>query len=79
MRDPGTDTCPASPEHADYRPENGPTFSPWCWPLLLKARYTDPRTKLRYHSLAEYNIIMSLTPALVSDYLAIRGATVVGV
>ena len=39
-----------------------------------QARYTDPETKLRYHSAAEYAVIKTLTPNVVSHYLALRGA-----
>ena len=42
--------------------------------IAMQARYTDPETKLRYHSAAEYAIIKTLTPNVVSHYLALRGA-----
>ena len=45
----------------------------------LEAKYTDPKTRLRYHSKAEYAVICALSPAEVANLLKIRGASVPGV
>ena len=37
-----------------------------------QANYMDPKTKLRYHSTAEYNIICDLTEDVVKSLLALR-------
>jgi hypothetical protein len=38
----------------------------------MQARYTDPRTKLRYHSAAEYEVIQDLPEDMVKALLALR-------
>eukprot|EP00741_Cyanophora_paradoxa_P008008 tig00001234_g7747.t1 len=40
----------------------------------LPARYTDPKTKLRYHSAAEFATIRSLPEWIVQGYLEMRKA-----
>lgn len=38
----------------------------------LNADYTDPRTRLRYNSMQVYDVIKSLQPSSVQQFLAIR-------
>jgi YL1 nuclear protein C-terminal domain len=41
----------------------------------LVAPYTDPQTKLNYHSVEEYQTVRSLPMDLTAGYLQIRGAS----
>ncbi|CAG8451009.1 5599_t:CDS:2 [Diversispora eburnea] len=43
----------------------------------LEAKYTDPKTRLRYHSAEVYKEIKQLAPGVVQDYLGLRHAAVV--
>jgi len=43
----------------------------------LEARYTDPKTRLRYHSAEVYKEIKQLAPGVIQDYLGLRHAAVV--
>ncbi|KAJ1922031.1 hypothetical protein H4219_000378 [Mycoemilia scoparia] len=43
----------------------------------LEARYTDPKTNLRYHSAEVYSTIKRLPPGAEQSYLALRNANVV--
>ncbi|KAF9579152.1 hypothetical protein BGW38_004696 [Lunasporangiospora selenospora] len=43
----------------------------------LEARYTDPRTKLRYHSTEVYQMIKGQPISAVQQYLGLRNAAVV--
>ena len=45
----------------------------------LEAKYTDPKTHLRFRSKKEYAIISSLSPAQVGNLLEIRGARLPGI
>lgn len=41
--------------------------------LTLQAPYTDPKTRLRYHSAEVYDIIKGFVPGVDNTYLALRG------
>ena len=43
----------------------------------LPARYTDPKTKLRYHNQEIFGVLRTLAPGAPDQYLAARGANVV--
>lgn len=43
----------------------------------LPARYTDPKTKLRYHNQEIFGVVRTLPPGGPDQYLAARGANVV--
>ncbi|KAJ2857370.1 chromatin-remodeling complex subunit ies6 [Coemansia erecta] len=43
----------------------------------LPARYTDPKTNIRYHSAEVYQLIKTLQPGSEQQYLALRNASVV--
>ncbi|CAG8479743.1 10641_t:CDS:2 [Ambispora leptoticha] len=43
----------------------------------LEAKYTDPKTRLRYHSSEVYKEIKQMSPGVVQDYLGVRNAAVV--
>ncbi|CAG8467522.1 22370_t:CDS:2 [Racocetra persica] len=43
----------------------------------LEGKYTDPKTRLRYHSAEVYKEIKQLAPGVVQDYLGLRHAAVV--
>lgn len=43
----------------------------------LPARYTDPKTKLRYHNQEVFGVVRSLPQGVPDQYLAARGANVV--
>eukprot|EP00695_Tsukubamonas_globosa_P000989 TRINITY_DN1933_c0_g1_i1.p1 TRINITY_DN1933_c0_g1~~TRINITY_DN1933_c0_g1_i1.p1 ORF type:complete len:168 (+),score=20.44 TRINITY_DN1933_c0_g1_i1:53-505(+) len=38
----------------------------------LPAKYTDPRTGIRYHCALQYPTIQSMTPQAVNEYLSLR-------
>ncbi|WFC97536.1 chromatin-remodeling complex subunit ies6 [Malassezia yamatoensis] len=40
----------------------------------LQARYTDPKTRLRYHSAEIYDTIKGFAPGVDNSYLALRGS-----
>ncbi|KAI9193286.1 YL1 nuclear protein C-terminal domain-containing protein [Polychytrium aggregatum] len=59
--------------------EAAPSVRPkkkYCDITGLEARYTDPRTGLRYHNADVYQYIQTLTPQLTQSYLALRNADV---
>lgn len=43
----------------------------------LPAKYTDPKTKLRYHNQEMFGVVRTLPPGGPDQYLAARGANVV--
>ena len=43
----------------------------------LPARYTDPKTRLRYHDKEIFGVVRTLPPGGQEGYLAARGAGVV--
>ncbi|KAG9295716.1 hypothetical protein G9A89_001733 [Geosiphon pyriformis] len=43
----------------------------------LEAKYTDPKTRLRYYSSEVYKEIKQMSPGVVQDYLGLRNAAVV--
>ncbi|CAG8519476.1 13862_t:CDS:2 [Acaulospora morrowiae] len=43
----------------------------------LEAKYTDPKTRLRYHSAEIYREIKQMAPGVVQDYLGLRHAAVI--
>ncbi|KAJ9124398.1 hypothetical protein QFC22_001198 [Naganishia vaughanmartiniae] len=60
-----------------FTPEAHPSLRPtkkYCDITGLPARYTDPKTKLRYHDLEVYNVIRQLGPGQDQQYLMLRGA-----
>ncbi|KAF8473471.1 YL1 nuclear protein C-terminal domain-containing protein [Kalaharituber pfeilii] len=61
--------------------ESAPSFHParahWCDITGLPARYTDPKTKLRYADMEVYKAIQNLPPGSADGYLELRGANVV--
>ncbi|KAJ2161635.1 Co-chaperone [Coemansia sp. RSA 552] len=42
----------------------------------LPAKYTDPKTNVRYHSVEVYRILRSLPPGSEQQYLALRNAEI---
>ncbi|RPA81341.1 hypothetical protein BJ508DRAFT_196634, partial [Ascobolus immersus RN42] len=62
--------------------EAGPSLHPeragkWCDVTGLPAKYTDPKTGLRYYDSEVYAYIRGMTKEQVEGYLALRGANVV--
>jgi INO80 complex subunit C len=56
--------------------ECGPSLRPashFCDLSGYPAKYSDPRTKLRYYSAAEFNNVRMLSEQAVQEYLAVRG------
>ncbi|KAJ2007693.1 chromatin-remodeling complex subunit ies6 [Coemansia thaxteri] len=49
----------------------------YCDVTGLPAKYTDPKTNVRYHSAEVYQIVKSLPPGSEQQYLALRNASVV--
>ncbi|KAI9591196.1 hypothetical protein BDF19DRAFT_389679, partial [Syncephalis fuscata] len=43
----------------------------------LEAKYTEPKTNLRYHSAQVYELIQELTPHRVQELLSLRKANIV--
>jgi INO80 complex subunit C len=43
----------------------------------LPSRYTDPKTRLRYHDREVFGVVRTLPPGVAETYLAARGAHVV--
>ncbi|GAA6008688.1 Ies6p [Rhodotorula paludigena] len=43
----------------------------------LEAKYTDPKSTLRYHNPEVYDILRTFQPAVIQAYLAVRGQGVV--
>ena len=43
----------------------------------LLAKYTDPKTKLRYHNLEVFSVVRGLPQGVPDQYLAARGANVI--
>ncbi|KAF9142344.1 chromatin-remodeling complex subunit ies6 [Mortierella sp. GBA39] len=57
-----------------------PSMTPqkkYCDITGLEARYTDPKTRLRYHSTEVYQLIKSQPIGVVQQYLGLRNAAVV--
>ncbi|KAF9427643.1 chromatin-remodeling complex subunit ies6 [Podila epigama] len=72
----------------DYKPttptywniEALPSMTPqkkYCDITGLEARYTDPKTRLRYHSTEVYQLIKNQPIGVVQMYLGLRNAAVV--
>lgn len=61
--------------------ESAPSFHAakkhYCDITGLPARYTDPKTKLRYHNQEIFGVVRTLPPGGPDQYLAARGANVV--
>ncbi|CAG8541470.1 3137_t:CDS:2 [Funneliformis mosseae] len=60
--------------------EAPPSIKPqkkYCDITGLEAKYTDPKTRLRYHSAEVYKEIKQLAPGVIQDYLGLRHAAVV--
>ncbi|CAZ86569.1 unnamed protein product [Tuber melanosporum] len=62
--------------------ESAPSLHPahskkWCDITGLPAKYTDPKTKLRYADKEVYTVIRMLPPGSAEKYLELRGANVV--
>ncbi|CAI2186242.1 8578_t:CDS:2, partial [Funneliformis geosporum] len=61
-------------------PTSPPSIRPqkkYCDITGLEAKYTDPKTRLRYHSAEVYKEIKQLAPGVIQDYLGLRHAAVV--
>ena len=59
--------------------ESAPSLHPahikhYCDITGLPARYTDPKTRLRYHDAEVFAVVRSLPQNSIDDYLAARGA-----
>lgn len=57
-----------------------PSMTPqkkYCDITGLEAKYTDPKTRLRYHSTEVYQLIKSQPIGVVQRYLGLRNAAVV--
>jgi INO80 complex subunit C len=62
--------------------ESAPSLHPahskhYCDITGLPSRYTDPKTRLRYHDKEVFAVVRTLTQNVAEDYLAARGAHVV--
>ncbi|KAI5794379.1 YL1 nuclear protein C-terminal domain-containing protein [Peziza echinospora] len=61
--------------------ESAPSLHParahWCDITGLPARYTDPKTKLRYADKEVYKAIGNLPPGNAEGYLELRGANII--
>ena len=61
--------------------ESAPSFRAakkhYCDITGLPARYTDPKTKLRYHNQEIFGVVRTLPPGGPDQYLAARGANVI--
>ncbi|KAJ1833658.1 Co-chaperone [Coemansia sp. RSA 2706] len=56
-----------------------PSLAPqkkYCDITGLPAKYTDPKTNVRYHSAEVYQIVRTLPPGAEQQYLALRNASV---
>lgn len=53
------------------------TKKQYCDVTGLPARYTDPKTKLRYYNSEIFGVIRTFPPGVPDQYLAARGANVV--
>ncbi|GAA5820446.1 hypothetical protein JCM11251_005631 [Rhodosporidiobolus azoricus] len=49
----------------------------YCDVTGLEAKYTDPKSTLRYHNPEVYEILRTFQPAVIQAYLAVRGMGVV--
>lgn len=49
----------------------------YCDVTGLPARYTDPKTKLRYYNSEIFGVIRTFPPGVPDQYLAARGANVI--
>ncbi|GAA5937575.1 hypothetical protein JCM3775_001274 [Rhodotorula graminis] len=49
----------------------------YCDVTGLEAKYTDPKSTLRYHNPEVYDVLRTFQPAVIQAYLAVRGQGVV--
>ncbi|TNY18338.1 hypothetical protein DMC30DRAFT_61534 [Rhodotorula diobovata] len=49
----------------------------YCDVTGLEAKYTDPKSTLRYHNPEVYEVLRTFQPAVIQAYLAVRGQGVV--
>ncbi|GAA5915167.1 hypothetical protein JCM6882_001127 [Rhodosporidiobolus microsporus] len=49
----------------------------YCDVTGLEAKYTDPKSTLRYHNPEVYDVLKTFQPAMIQAYLAVRGMGVV--
>ena len=62
--------------------ESAPSLHPahqkqYCDITGIPSKYTDPKTKLRYHDREIFGVVRTLPPGGPDSYLAARGANVV--
>ncbi|KAH0261409.1 hypothetical protein KCU91_g14039, partial [Aureobasidium melanogenum] len=76
-----TDPQPAqpivTPSYTYTSIQAAPSFKPkqkYCDITGLPAKYSDPKTGLRYHNTEVYSVIKTLSTAQVQEYLAARDA-----
>ncbi|KAK3804608.1 MAG: YL1 nuclear protein C-terminal domain-containing protein [Benniella sp.] len=68
------------PSLTDWNIEALPSMTPqkkYCDITGLEAKYTDPKTRLRYHSTEVYQLIKNQPIGVVQRYLGLRNAAVV--
>ena len=75
-------TMPLGPAVTYTNIESAPSLHPahqkhYCDITGLPARYTDPKTRLRYHDKEIFAVVRTLPQGVPDDYLATRGAHVV--
>ena len=76
-------SLPASGPVATYTNiESAPSLhpahqKPYCDITGLPAPYTDPKTRLRYHSKEVFGVVRTLPQGIAEKYLEARGAHVV--
>lgn len=75
-------TMPVGPAVTYTNIESAPSLHPahmkhYCDITGLPSKYTDPKTRLRYHDKEVFGVIRTLPQGVAENYLAARGAHVV--
>lgn len=75
-------TLPAGPAVTYTNIESAPSLHPahskhYCDITGLPSRYTDPKSRLRYHDKEVFGVVRTLPQGVAENYLAARGAHVV--
>jgi len=74
------DLATGSPRFAAFTVEAPPSLLPakkYCDVTGLEAKYTDPKSTLRFHNPEVYEVIKTFQPAVIQAYLGLRGQGVV--
>jgi INO80 complex subunit C len=75
-------TMPLGPAVTYTNIEGAPSLHPahskhYCDITGLPSRYTDPKTRLRYHDKEVFGVVRTLPQGVAENYLAVRGAHVI--